>query len=30
LLKTKDEALNCFKTYKAEVENQLDKKGQTF
>jgi hypothetical protein len=26
LLKTKDEALNCFKTYKAEVENQLEKK----
>jgi hypothetical protein len=23
LLKTKDEALNCFKTYKAKVENQL-------
>jgi hypothetical protein len=30
LLKTKDEALNCFKTYKAEVENQLEKKDQTF
>jgi hypothetical protein len=29
-LKTKDEALNCFKTYKAEVENQLEKKDQTF
>nr|GEV95121.1 Pol polyprotein [Tanacetum cinerariifolium] len=26
LLNTKDEALNMFKTYKAEVENQLDKK----
>jgi hypothetical protein len=26
LLKTKDEALECFKTYKAEVENQLEKK----
>jgi transposase InsO family protein len=25
LLKTNDEALNCFKTYKAEVENQLEK-----
>jgi transposase InsO family protein len=25
LLKTKYEALNCFKTYKAEVENQLEK-----
>jgi transposase InsO family protein len=23
-LKTKDEALNCFKTYKAEAENQLE------
>jgi hypothetical protein len=23
LLKTKDEAFECFKTYKAEVENQL-------
>jgi transposase InsO family protein len=22
----KDEALDCFKVYKAEVENQLDKK----
>jgi hypothetical protein len=30
LLKTKDEALNCFKTYKAEVENQLEKKKQMF
>jgi hypothetical protein len=30
LLKTKDEVLNCFKTYKAEVENQLEKKNQTF
>jgi hypothetical protein len=26
LLKTKDEALNCFKIYKAEVKNQLEKK----
>jgi hypothetical protein len=26
LLKTKDEAFNCFKTYKAEVENQLERK----
>ncbi|GKA94172.1 retrotransposon protein, putative, ty1-copia subclass [Tanacetum coccineum] len=26
LTNTKDEALNMFKTYKAEVENQLDKK----
>jgi hypothetical protein len=26
LLKTKDEALNCFKTYKAEVENQQEKR----
>ena len=26
LLKTKDEALECFKTYKVEVENQLEKK----
>ncbi|GKB60556.1 retrotransposon protein, putative, ty1-copia subclass [Tanacetum coccineum] len=26
LANTKDEALNMFKTYKAEVENQLDKK----
>jgi transposase InsO family protein len=26
LLKTKDEALEYFKTYKAEVENQLEKK----
>jgi len=25
-LKTKDEALECFKTYKAKVENQLEKK----
>jgi hypothetical protein len=30
LLKTKDEALSCFKTYKAEVENQLEKKDQMF
>jgi transposase InsO family protein len=30
LLKTKDEALNCFKTYKAEVENQLEKKNKYF
>jgi transposase InsO family protein len=26
LLKIKDKALNCFKIYKAEVENQLEKK----
>jgi hypothetical protein len=26
LLKTKDEALNYFKPYKAEVENQLERK----
>ena len=26
LLKTKDEALYCFKIYKAEVENQLENK----
>jgi hypothetical protein len=26
LLKTEDEALNYFKTYKTEVENQLEKK----
>jgi hypothetical protein len=26
LLKTKDEALNYFKIYKTEVENQLDQK----
>lgn len=26
LVKTKDEALSCFKIYKAEVENQLEKK----
>jgi transposase InsO family protein len=30
LLKTKDEALNYFKTYKAEVENQLEKKIKSF
>jgi transposase InsO family protein len=30
LLKTKDGALNCFKTYKAEVENQLEKKIKRF
>jgi transposase InsO family protein len=30
LLKTKDEALNCFKTYKDEVENQLEKKIKCF
>jgi hypothetical protein len=30
LLKPKDEALNCFKTYKAEVENQLEKKIKYF
>jgi hypothetical protein len=26
LIKTKDEALGCFKIYKAEVENQLERK----
>jgi transposase InsO family protein len=26
LFKSKDEALNCFKTYKAEIENQLEGK----
>jgi hypothetical protein len=26
LIKTKDEALNYFKIYKAEVENQLERK----
>jgi IS30 family transposase len=26
LLKTKDEVLECFKTYKVEVEKQLEKK----
>jgi hypothetical protein len=26
LLKNKDKVLECFKTYKAEVENQLEKK----
>jgi transposase InsO family protein len=30
LLKTKEEALNCFKTYKAEVKNQLEKKIKRF
>jgi hypothetical protein len=30
LLKTKDNALNCFKTYKAKVENQLEKKIKCF
>jgi transposase InsO family protein len=30
LLKTKDDALNCFKTYKAEVENKLEKKIKRF
>jgi hypothetical protein len=30
LLKTKDEALNYFKTYKTEVKNQLEKKDQMF
>jgi transposase InsO family protein len=30
LLKTKDEALNYFKTYKAKVENQLEKKIKRF
>jgi transposase InsO family protein len=30
LLKTKDEALNCFKIYKAKVENRLEKKIKCF
>jgi transposase InsO family protein len=30
LLKTKDDALNCFKSYKAKVENQLEKKIKCF
>jgi hypothetical protein len=30
LLKTKDGALNYFKTYKAKVENQLEKKIKRF
>jgi transposase InsO family protein len=30
LLKTKDETMNCLKTYKAEVENQLEKKIKRF
>jgi transposase InsO family protein len=30
LLKMKDKALNCFKTYKAEVENQLEQKIKRF
>jgi hypothetical protein len=30
LLKTKDKALNCFKNYKAEVENQLEKNIKCF
>jgi transposase InsO family protein len=30
LLKNKDEALNCFKTYKTEAENQLEKKIKRF
>jgi hypothetical protein len=30
LLKYKDDALNCFKTYKAEVENLLEKKIKCF
>jgi hypothetical protein len=30
LLKTNDEALNCFKTYKAKIENQLEKKIKCF
>jgi transposase InsO family protein len=30
LLKTKGDALNCFKIYKAEVENQLEKKIKRF
>jgi hypothetical protein len=29
-MKTKDEALNYFKTYKVEVENQLEKKIERF
>jgi transposase InsO family protein len=30
LLKTKDEALNCFNTNKAKVENQVEKKIKCF
>jgi transposase InsO family protein len=30
LLKTKDVALNCFKTYKAAIENQLEKNIKCF
>jgi transposase InsO family protein len=30
LLKTRDEVLNYFKTYKAEAENQLEKKIKRF
>jgi transposase InsO family protein len=30
LLKTKDDVLNCLKTYKTEVENQLEKKIKYF
>jgi transposase InsO family protein len=30
LLKTRDVALNCFKIYKAKVENQLEKKIKRF
>jgi transposase InsO family protein len=30
LLKTKDDAMNCFKLYKVEVENQLEKKIKRF
>jgi transposase InsO family protein len=30
LLKTKDEVLNCFKTYKVKVENHLEKKIKCF
>jgi transposase InsO family protein len=30
LLKMKDETLNCFKIYKAEVENQLEEKIKWF
>jgi transposase InsO family protein len=30
LLKIKDETLNCFKTYKVEVENQLEKNIKCF
>jgi transposase InsO family protein len=30
LIKTEDEALNCFKIYKARVENQLEKRIKYF